>query len=104
MKYIVILATLLLPGCSFAVRAEVLNPLNKSGRVESSEPAPAPTPTPSPTPTPFECATSTTTDGVIVGRLFSVGCYSATPIPFECVPSGLLPCYPDPVNKTMCAK
>lgn len=41
-------------GCSFAVRAELLNPLNHGGRVETStpvaSPSPSPTPTPSPTP------------------------------------------------------
>lgn len=61
------LVALNLAGCSLAVRGELLNPLNKSGRVESttsvptpspavSSPAPTPThsvpPTPSPTPTP----------------------------------------------------
>ena len=37
-------------ACSLAIRAELLNPLNKSGRVEQSGPAPTPTPTPTPTP------------------------------------------------------
>jgi len=45
----------LMPGCSFAVRAEILNPLNHGGRVETSapqEPKPLPTPPPAATPTP----------------------------------------------------
>lgn len=47
-------ALLALCGCSLAVRAELLNPLNKSGRTETSSPAPTPTafPTPSPAATP----------------------------------------------------
>ena len=46
------LALFSLTGCSLAVRAELLNPLNKSGRAETSTPVSAATPTPSPTPTP----------------------------------------------------
>lgn len=49
MRSLAILALALTSGCSLAVRAELLNPLNKSGRVERSEPV-TPTPTPSPTP------------------------------------------------------
>lgn len=48
-------------ACSLAIRAELLNPLNKSGRTETSEPVqpkPLPTPppaaTPSPSPTPWD--------------------------------------------------
>jgi hypothetical protein len=40
------------PGCSFGLKAELLNPWNKSGRIEHSEPVPAPKPEPAPVSTP----------------------------------------------------
>jgi len=39
-------------GCSFAIRAEILNPLNKGGREETSKPVAPPAPSPSASPTP----------------------------------------------------
>lgn len=41
-------------GCSLAVRAELLNPINRGGRIETSTPEPkaSPSATPAPTPTP----------------------------------------------------
>lgn len=54
MKPVAFLLLAALSGCSFAVRAELLNPLNKSGRTETttSDPKPLPTPPPAATPTP----------------------------------------------------
>jgi hypothetical protein len=39
-------------GCSFAIRGELLNPLNLGGRIETSRPTATPTPSPTPSPTP----------------------------------------------------
>lgn len=46
---ILILATLN-TGCAVKFSAELLNPLNKSGREEVSRPVKAPTPSPTPAP------------------------------------------------------
>ena len=52
-RLLAVLLGIAAPGCSLHMSAELLNPLNKSGRTEHSEPQPpkaAPSPTPSPEP------------------------------------------------------
>jgi len=54
-KTLTLALVVLTAGCAFAMRAELLNPLNKSGRIETSapqEPKPVTTPPPAATPTP----------------------------------------------------
>lgn len=54
-----------LPACAVRFDAQLLNPLNKSGRVEQATSAPAPTPNPKPLPTPPPAATPSPTPVVV---------------------------------------